>query len=375
MTSSPRDSDKKLSLSSSPVKISESTQLSTTIGFGTPVQNLTMLLNMALSYTWVPSTTCNCHQSNSRFDSSKSSSYQNLSTSVSLEFFQVNGTLSSEEVTVGDLDADNQTFILASFDKDLDGLKSDGMLGLGFKEASDGHLTFIENLKDQEEISRAVFSFYLDGSNSVFTVGEYDFKVYGTGEYKSIQATNSAGFWTTSVEEFRVESTSFVNDINTVFFNIGNEKLVVPKDVLDGYFEKVSRKVNACINLGFMVSCVCEPGEYDDFPDLEIKISGNYFKIQAKNFIHAYSKNCDLLLESGYDKLVLGKPFFEEYYTVFDMDNMQVLVSGSAKESGNSNGIFYYALIAGAAVLVVIIVIIVWLLIRKKKPSDYHSLR
>jgi hypothetical protein len=329
----------KHSLASSMIENNFNLQYSTTLGFGTPSQNMTLTLDTGSSYTWIPSTECYCHESLNSFDQNLSSSYKNLSKPITLQYGigTVEGMLSSETVTLDTLEAVNQTIVLSSYDFELDSLASDGLLGLGMKELSDGYLTFVETLKEQKKINSSVFSFYINNKDnnvmdSVFTVGEYDLKKYGNGEYETIGITPLYGFWLTSLEGFKYGNKRLNRKQSWAILDLGSSLISMPNVMYRKYYSEVNKKIKGCFDMGYVV-CNCTFGDYTLFPDVGLTIDGNDFTIHAENYIYYENGYCYLLLEGGdQDLWILGQPFFREFYTVFDIDNLQVLASPAFRD-------------------------------------------
>ncbi|CAO3650201.1 unnamed protein product [Cunninghamella blakesleeana] len=87
------------------------------LAIGTPLQNFTVSVDTGSSDLWIPSTSCpstNCPFS--RFDSSQSSTFQNLNQNFNIQYGSgsANGTYGKDTVTIGNVQVNNQQFGLAS---------------------------------------------------------------------------------------------------------------------------------------------------------------------------------------------------------------------------------------------------------------------
>ena len=80
------------------------------------------------------------------------------------------------------------------------------MLGLGFNLLSDGHPTFVENLKEQGIIEQAIFSVYLSDTEFLYgskttpesniMFGGYDVEKYANGtDVTYIPVSGIPGYW------------------------------------------------------------------------------------------------------------------------------------------------------------------------------------
>ena len=71
-------------------------------------------------------------------------------------------------------------------------------------------------------------------------------------------------------------------------------------------------------------------------------MDNNSFEISPETYLFPYRDECVVLIEKSNDVFwVLGMPFLREYYTVYDMENLEVLVykSNKKQESSKSYGI------------------------------------
>lgn len=372
--------NEKISLASTLVQNSYNLQYSTIIGFGTPVQQLSLTLDTGSSYTWVPSTNCYCHESLNSFDDKASSTYRNLSQEVTLRYGigAVKGYFSKDTLTLGDLKAQNQTFVLTTFDTDLDSLASDGLLGLGFKELSDNTPTFIDTLKSQNQISSSIFSFYINNkdnsyTDSVFTIGEYGLQKYGTGVSMKIDVIEGYGFWLSYLDSFYVGGKKLNRKMSIAIIDLGSSLISAPQTMYKKYSREIMANNKKCMDIGFIV-CDCSFGDYRNFPDLVYTMNGVDFVIHAENYIYYENGYCYLLLEgNGLDEYwILGQPFFREYYTVFDMENKQITAS-PANRGGKPYNYFVMKAAFGTFALVATACLARWAY-KKDKSEEYTRL-
>ena len=131
------------------------------VGFqiGTLGQNVSLILNTGLSWTWVPMKAWKYQYSSNQYDPRLSSSYEPSEYSTLLLYGQGKATekIAKETLTISKISAKKQDFIVATSDEELEGL-----LGLGFKELSGFYPMFIEKLKELGVIKNSVFAFYLN---------------------------------------------------------------------------------------------------------------------------------------------------------------------------------------------------------------------
>lgn len=328
-------------------------QYNAVFNVGTPSQPMSMVLDTGSSYIWLPSTTCDCHES-TRFDDSLSTSY--ISTGISKDLYyglgEVHGMLSTETIEIDGLTVNEQYFVLTTSDYDLDSLASDGLLGLGFDSLSDYYPTFIQTLKDQNVIDNTVFAMYLNNLDdpymeSAFTIGGYDEDMYATGNEKNINIDTTYGFWGTYVEKVIVGGKAKKHEAYAIL-DTGTSLIAGPDAEIDLIKKKISDKVEGCYDYSYVI-CDCVQGEYEDFPDVVFVIEGENYKITPESYIYYEAGYCYALFDYTYDSYwIIGQPFFRQYYVAHDMDNKLARV-WTAKTTQNSEKLVADTVIGNSA--------------------------
>jgi phytepsin len=144
------------------------------IEIGSPKQEFTVVFDTGSSNLWVPSSKCHLSLAcffHHRYQSSRSTSYKADGTSFSIQYGtgSLQGFLSVDDVTLGDLTVKGQTFAEATKEPSITFLaaKCDGILGLGFKEISVNRVEPVwYNLLNQKLVQEPVFSFWLNRNAS-----------------------------------------------------------------------------------------------------------------------------------------------------------------------------------------------------------------
>ncbi|ORZ21107.1 aspartic peptidase domain-containing protein [Absidia repens] len=179
------------------------------IGVGTPAQNFTVTLDTGSADLWIPSTACPSNTCPyTRFDSSASSTFKNSNTPFSIQYGigAVNGTYSTDTVTIAGAQVTNQQFGLASSTSDIlttgesmggpgSGVPSEnstsgsdkptgnGILGLGYPSLtastsngrSSSYNPTVFNMVDQKVIANPIFSIYMNKESEAGWAGEVIF--------------------------------------------------------------------------------------------------------------------------------------------------------------------------------------------------------
>ncbi|NWV41069.1 PEPC protein, partial [Grantiella picta] len=137
------------------------------IGVGTPPQNFLVIFDTGSANLWVPSTYCQspaCEE-HARFNHSLSSTFVGIDESYTLSygFGDLAVALGCDTVTIQNIILSNQEFGL-SLDEPSSPfyyLDFDGILGMAYPAvAIPGFTTLLQNLLQQEQLSKPIFSFY-----------------------------------------------------------------------------------------------------------------------------------------------------------------------------------------------------------------------
>lgn len=302
---------------------------------GTPSQDFTVLIDTGSSILWIPSENCECHQSSSQFNSICSSTFVSSQNTIEIVYGKgrVQGVLSKETVKIAGLEASNQDFLLSFKDSNLGNLKSDGVMGLGFDRLSNGLPNIIQTLKAQNKIEKGLFSIYLnkyeDAYPGIFTIGGYDTEINEIEKPVYINIYKEFGYWTTTVEYIKIGENTYY-DYTFGILDSGSTLINGPNKQVDA-IKKEIMKNNDCKNANFL-QCQCEKNQYSQFPNLYISIDNNYLTIEPQSYL-AYENNiCYVLIDYINDFYwLLGMPLLREYYSIFDIDNNQVIMYRSSQ--------------------------------------------
>lgn len=321
---------------------------------GSPPQNLTFIFDTGSSWLWAPSIDCETCNNSTKFNYSDSSTFNSTGSRISLEYGQgeASGVLSTDAVSIGtpSLNA-TQYFILVNQTADFDGIKADGILGLAFSSLSDDYPTYIQTLKSQGLIQNATFSFYLsdDGFLSVdttpesaFTIGGYDVKEYANNSAIHWMKIYETGYWTLPLSKVHYGGVDLGGPASYAIIDTGTSLIMGPSDKVSKITEIIQKKhKGVCMIIeGFTI---CECSSADEFNGLSLIMEGVEYYIESKHLFLENEGFCILLMQAFDAEIwILGDVFLRRYYSIYDMDNMQIGLVGYSKEhhkkdSGNSS--------------------------------------
>ncbi|NXE43825.1 PEPC protein, partial [Ptilorrhoa leucosticta] len=137
------------------------------IGIGTPAQNFLVIFDTGSANLWVPSTSCQSPAcgDHARFNRSLSSTFRGIDESyiLSYGFGDLAVALGCDTVTIQNITLRNQEFGLSLVEPSSPFyyLDFDGILGMAYPGvAISGFPTVLQNLLQQEQLSKPLFSFY-----------------------------------------------------------------------------------------------------------------------------------------------------------------------------------------------------------------------
>ncbi|NXB61671.1 PEPC protein, partial [Struthidea cinerea] len=137
------------------------------IGIGTPPQNFLVIFDTGSANLWVPSTYCQSPSfwDHARFNHSLSSTFLGTDTSYTLSygFGDLSVVLGCDTVTIQNIILRDQEFglSLAEPSRPFYYLDFDGILGMAYPGvAIGGFPTLLQNLLQQQQLGKPLFSFY-----------------------------------------------------------------------------------------------------------------------------------------------------------------------------------------------------------------------
>jgi hypothetical protein len=376
------------------------------LSLGSPPQEFRLIFDTGSSVThkqwlWVPAVDCACHSSKHYFSSKDSSTYLTDEVPKYLAYGRgvVSGVLANETVSFTEsVKVPLQSFILADKDSDFDGMEADGILGLAFNSLSGFHRTFVETLKDNEVIERALFAVYLSddsyggtflsGPGSSISLGEYDLKTYAKDSSEDavtyLKVYHTTGYWSVNCDSISIGGTSIASDPQLAILDTGTSLILGPGDQVSGIFAYFSKHFSCHVNSDYLF---CKCADLADFPDLVFSLESKPFTVPPHKYFYDVKprqkgSSCQLMLTHiAGDMWILGDVFLRNYYSIFDMDNNQVGLTEATVSFGSSPSVY---LIIALVVLVVVLLILAyslavclsrrWRRSTQPKPESYIAL-
>ncbi|EJC98134.1 endopeptidase [Fomitiporia mediterranea MF3/22] len=305
-------------------------QYFTNVTLGSPPQEFRVILDTGSSNLWVPSTKCRSFgcSKHVKYNSSVSSTYQENGTDIHIKYGSgdMEGIVSKDVVTIGDLKIDGQDFAEATKDPGPAFAfgKFDGIFGLGYDTISVNHITPpFYSMVNQGLLDAPVYSFRFgssedDGGEVVF--GGIDESAY-SGEI-NYAPVRSREHWEVELPKYAFGDKEFVLENTGGVIDTGTSLMYLPVDVA----EKLNAQIGANNRNGqYIVDCKKVP----ELPDFTLWFNGQAYPLKGSDYIIENQGRSSRTCTSSFtgndiygDALwIIGDVFLRRYYTVFDLGN------------------------------------------------------
>jgi cathepsin D len=304
------------------------------VSVGSPAQTFNVIYDTGSSNLWIPGTACSNCGSHPKYDHTKSSSYTANGTVFNIQYGSgpVSGTLSEDDVLVGDLTIKSQTFAEIT---DVSGLgmaysagKFDGILGLGWDSISVDHVTtpFL-NMIDQGLVTDKVFGVFLGAQNGAvgeLTLGGVDSSHF-TGSLTWVDLTAET-YWETKLDSLTVGGAS-ATTATKVILDTGTSILAGPSADVKALAAKVGAKPFFLNPKEYTIDC----SKVSSLPDITVTMGGQSFTLKGADYvINVQNVEC-LFGFTGIDVpapngplWIMGDVFIRKFYTAFDYGNKRL---------------------------------------------------
>lgn len=200
----------------------------------------------------------------------------------------------------------------------------DGFVGLGLPQDDLEYKTITETFAEKTEY--ASFALILKNSyeNKVYSFiefGKISAKEGLLGKKRSKRVLEERKTWALIV--YQVEVNEFYLEArNEACFDINSDYVKVPKGIFDGF--KDMMKNTFALDDQLRIDCKALKDFYN--VSLKFKIQRTVFPFRIMNFVEEKEGVCQVLFEKNVnDEWVFGKPFFRDFFSIFDYDKREII--------------------------------------------------
>jgi len=352
-----------------PLRDLQNAQYYGTVKLGVPPQEFNVVFDTGSADFWVPSVSCATESTNCgtkrAYDSSKSTTYSEVGPTQKKTFQivygsgPVSGKFGMDTVTLAnDFTVEGQTF--AAVDS-TDGLgmiygnsKFDGILGLAFPSISrdPGVNTVIPNLKENGDLDKAVFAFFLgDEVDGELTIGGWDENRF-SGDINWVDLV-SPSYWLAPVDKVTFGGKTIADTNVAGIIDTGTSIIYGPQKEVTEMVQAVRGQFVPQVGL-FLVDCDTEipdlaftiGGQETSIPGSQLMVKDNsesycFFTIAVMNFGTGNMEGVETMDEELEDNVVdemsrlsggpsdltgrstwlMGDTWMRQVYNLFDFDN------------------------------------------------------
>jgi len=172
----------------------------------------------------------------------------------------------------------------------------------------------------------------------MITFGGYDLERYATGpiRWHNIDTNSDSRKWEIHMNELSFDGKEDDDILRNEFKNrnilvdSGTSFVLMPKDDLYKLMDFLSRKYDITCQLTILAHCALASGEattVDMFPDLRFVLDGFDYYMPRESYVSCYdSGQCMVkIMNNPYISFwLIGLNFFENYYAVFDQEDMRI---------------------------------------------------
>lgn len=311
-----------------------------TVKIGTPQQNLVVAFDTMSSNFWVPSVICLTCVTGLRYNSAASSSYVQNGTSFTTNYGTtvLQGIYDNDNVTVGGIEIQKATFAEGRL---VTGtapqfMEFGGIFGLGFPGAAYNNVTPpVFQMIEKGLISEPVFSIYFGRNTSqspggVILFGGIDYSRFqGNISYipiKSFKRSDGSeymNYWQFPMESGKVRGASFCNGGCQVIIASMESGILGPQ-------ADITTILNAIGVSSSSLSVNCN--SISKYPNVTLTIAGLNYTLTANDYVISFKGQCSIgfgVNTQDNNTWLLGNVFLARFYTIFDIGNMSIGLTGA----------------------------------------------
>nr|APC92574.1 midgut cathepsin D-like protein CatD3 [Dysdercus peruvianus] len=308
------------------------------ISIGSPPQTFKVIFDTSSSDLWVPSKKCSKFNlacwTLKLYDSSKSATYEEGSTSFSVSYIEgeTTGFVSRDIVKIGSLELINQTFGEAVHQpsKTFYSTKLSGIVGLAFPYSTNTGVPPIRRIINEMLLEKNIFSVVLNrfgnsesGGEIIF--GGWDDTKFNASSIKYIPLMDNTE-WIFDLDFISAGDGEELCIKCQAMASTGTPYIIGHTKLVDELYEKIGAKKHSN-----MATVDCR--EIEKLPSVTFSINGNKYSIKGKDYVIKKTKflfwsECVVGIVGmplySFQPWILGDLFLQNYYTIFDIENYQI---------------------------------------------------
>lgn len=294
------------------------------------------LIDTGSPYTWIPGIKSSRHNYYNNEKNNKTPILNNISI-IYNGGDNINFSIYESNVFINNILINNISLGITNYESDKISFSYrlfDGILGLGGFIGDETIINyFIKNIItyqmfNQNIIKHNLFSLYINNTNSKYgdlnmKGGEISFGKIDNSKYNGdikwydiYNENNVYHFWSLNLSNIIINETLNIN--NKVLIDSGTNSIVFNKDICDKIHKQIGGLYNETINLYIFK---------DDkkLKNISIYLNNNEFILNPKDYTYIlnntiYSK----IIINNNNNIVLGLPFLQVYYSVYDFENKKI---------------------------------------------------
>mmetsp|Transcript_37170 Transcript_37170/g.93204 ORF Transcript_37170/g.93204 Transcript_37170/m.93204 type:complete len:427 (-) Transcript_37170:157-1437(-) len=310
-----------------------------TVSIGTPSQPFTVVFDTGSGNLLVPADDCQSEAciSHTRFSQANSSSIEEVScdgaprqagsaaptdeVTITFGTGEVWGRCVQDRICIGSV-CSRGSLVLATYESPMPfgSFQFDGVLGLGLRSMSQGDdFNFVDRLQQDRALKRAMFSVFMSDSDdevSEITFGQVK-KEHLASELYWVDIARDSGYWEVQVKDIYIDGRPQALCAECfAAVDTGTSELAGPPQVI----EQLASRLNV------MSDC----SNVAQLPKLGFEIGGRVLNLEPRDYIDQANGHCEVSmmpLDVPPPKgplFVLGIPFLQKFYTVYDNENKRV---------------------------------------------------
>lgn len=204
---------------------------------------------------------------------------------------------------------------------------------------NDGADLMVQKLYDQGVISQNVFSFQVgtvDGTSHV-TIGGYDVEEFSIEKELTWHNLINNFWWTLGLKGVQVGGKDIGVTTKQVIIDTGTSYALMPSSdfrKIQQYFISEGHQCTFENTFFNQFVCQCSDEQYKSYPSIDVKIDERLYTLGPQNYIDRTIDICSFKVMtsqmSGDSAFwIMGLTFFQNYYTVFDLENQRIGIAES----------------------------------------------